>query len=230
MLNYSNIMNLTVSLLSNLGEVMGNVVIIFFIAVFLLLEMDQFSLKFIAIQQGTGETLNYLIKIGENIRHYLSIMTIVSLITALLVWGVLAILGVKYAILWALIAFLLNFIPNIGSIVAAIPAVFFALIQSGIDTALWTVVAYLVINMIVGNVVAPKMLGHGMGLSTFIAFISFIFWGYILGTVGMFLSVPLTMAIKIILDQDEKTKWIAVLLGTAEEAKVYDEVHNKNKT
>ena len=235
-LDISNIMNLTMMLLSNMGEVMGNVVLIFFIAIFLLLEMDDFSFKFLAIRHGVSESLQYLITISSNIRHYLSIMTLISLITALLIWGCLAILGIKYAILWALIAFLLNFIPNIGSIIAAIPAVLFALIQSGLPGAFWTIIIYLVINMIVGNVVAPKMLGKGLGLSTFIAFISFIFWGYILGTVGMFLSVPLTMAIKIFLEQDKKTKWIAVLLGTTEEAKAYDEAQNvknhqeKNKT
>jgi AI-2 transport protein TqsA len=226
-LNVSSIMKLTVTLLSNMGEVMGNTIIIFFIAIFLLLEMDDFSFKFLAIKHGVGESLRYLITISSNIRHYLSIMTLISLITALLIWGSLALLGINYAILWALIAFLLNFIPNIGSIIAAIPAVMFALIQSGFRGAFWTIVIYLVVNMVVGNVVAPKMLGKGLGLSTFIAFISFIFWGYILGTVGMFLSVPLTMAIKIYLEQDEKTKWIAVLLGTSAEAKIYDEINNK---
>ncbi|HEY9115594.1 MAG TPA: AI-2E family transporter [Bacteroidales bacterium] len=225
-LNVSNIMNITVTLLSNLGEVMGNIVLIFFIAIFLLLEMDDFSFKFLAIKHGVGDSLRYLITISNNIRHYLSIMTLISFITALLIWGFLAILGVKYAILWALIAFLLNFIPNIGSIIAAIPAVLFALIQSGVGSAFWTIIGYIVINMVVGNIVAPKMLGKGLGLSTFIAFMSFIFWGYILGTVGMFLSVPLTMAIKIFLEQDEKTKWIAVLLGTSDEAKAYDKVNN----
>jgi AI-2 transport protein TqsA len=227
-LNVSNIMNLTVTLLSNLGEVMGNTVLIFFISVFLLLEMDDFSFKFLAIKHGVGDSLRYLITISNNIRHYLSIMTLISLITALLIWGFLAILGIKYAILWALIAFLLNFIPNIGSIIAAIPAILFALIQQGIGGALWTIAGYLIINMVVGNIVAPKMLGKGLGLSTFVAFISFIFWGYILGTVGMFLSVPLTMAIKIFLEQDEKTRWIAVLLGTSAEAKAYDEIYNVN--
>lgn len=225
MLNVSSIMNLTVTLLSNLGEVMGNIVLIFFIAIFLLLEMDDFSFKFLAIKHGVGDSLKYLITISSNIRHYLSIMTLISLITALLIWGFLAILGIKYAILWALIAFLLNFIPNIGSIIAAMPATLFALIQSGIGGAFWTIVGYLVINMVIGNIVAPKMLGKGLGLSTFVAFISFIFWGYILGTVGMFLSVPLTMAIKIFLEQDDKTKWIAVLLGTSDEAKVYEETN-----
>jgi len=226
LLNVTSIMSFMVTLLSNMGGVMGNTVLIFFIAIFLLLEMDDFSFKFLAIKHGVGDSLRYLITISSNIRHYLSIMTLLSLITALLIWGCLAIIGIKYAILWALIAFLLNFIPNIGSIVAAIPAVLFALIQSGFKGAFWTIIVYLVINMVIGNIVAPKMLGKGLGLSTFVAFMSFIFWGYILGTVGMFISVPLTMALKIYLEQDKNTKWIAILLGTSEEARSYKENQN----
>ena len=124
-----------------------------------------------------------------------------------------------YAIIWALIAFLLNFIPNIGSILAAFPAILFALVQLGAGGAFWTMIIFVAVNMIVGNIVEPKVMGKGLGLSTYVVFFSLIFWGFVLGIVGMFLSVPLTMAIKIMLEQDVKTKWIAIALGTEAEAK-----------
>ena len=165
--------------------------------------------------------------IGDSIRHYLSIKTITSLLTGLIVWVCLAIIGVDYAIIWGLIAFLLNYIPNIGSIIAAVPAVVFALIQMGLGGALWTTVVFVAANMIVGNAIEPKMMGKGMGLSTFVVFLSLLFWGFVLGTVGMFLSVPLTMTIKIMLEQNPKTKWIAIILGTKEEAQVM--IDNKSK-
>ena len=145
---------------------------------------------------------------------------VVSLLTGFLVWLALTIIGVDYAIIWALIAFLLNYIPNIGSIIAAIPAVLFAFVQLGFGGALWTTFVFIGVNMIIGNLVEPKVMGKGLGLSTFVVFISLLFWGFVLGTVGMFLSVPLTMAIKIMLAQNEQTKWIAILLGTQEEAQV----------
>jgi predicted PurR-regulated permease PerM len=120
--------------------------------------------------------------------------------------------------LWAVVAFLLNFVPNIGSIIAAVPAVLLSLVQLGPTSALWVAVGYLVINTLVGNVVEPRFMGRGLGLSTLIVFLSLIFWGWVLGPVGMFLSVPLTMALKIALDANPQTRPIAIMLGPDIEA------------
>lgn len=214
----SKIMGVTASFLGQLGGFMGNAFTIFFLALFLLLEIDSFSIKGLAIVKGSTESLAYLNKIGDSIRHYLSIKTLTSLLTGVLVWVCLIIIGVDYAIIWALIAFLLNYIPNIGSIIAALPAVLFALVQLGLSGVIWTTATFVAVNMIIGSAVEPKMMGKGMGLSTFVVFLSLLFWGFILGTVGMFLSVPLTMAIKIMLEQNPKTEWIAIILGTRDEA------------
>jgi predicted PurR-regulated permease PerM len=133
----------------------------------------------------------------------------------------LLIIGVDYPLLWALIAGLMNYIPNIGSIIAAVPAVLFALIQLGLGGAVWTLGSFMLVNNVLGNFVEPRIMGKGLGLSTLVVFLSLIFWGFIFGTVGMFLSVPFTMTIKIILEQNEKTKWLAIILGTPDEAKTY---------
>jgi predicted PurR-regulated permease PerM len=214
----SKVISITASFLGQLGGFMGNAFTIFFLVLFLLLELDSISVKTKAIIKDTRVSLNYLKSIGSSIRHYLSIKTVTSLLTGALVWGALAIIGVDYAIIWGLIAFLLNYIPNIGSIIAAVPAVLFSLIQLGFGGAIWTAAVFVIVNLIVGNAVEPKMMGKGLGLSTFVVFLSLIFWGFVLGTVGMFLSVPLTMAAKIMLEQDPKTKWIAIILGTQDEA------------
>jgi len=215
----SKLMSYSASFLNALGSFMGNMFLIIFIVIFVLFELNSFSVKIDAIMDTSKDSVGYFTRIGNSIRQYLGLMTIISLLTGVLVWIALAIIGVKYAILWALLAFLLNFIPNIGSIIASIPAMLFALIQIGFGGALWTMGAYVAINMIVGNVVQPQIMGKGLGLSTLVVFLSLIFWGFIFGTVGMFLSVPLTMVVKIILEQREDTKWIAILLGTPEEAK-----------
>jgi len=175
---------------------------------------------------STNASVDYLSKIINSIRNYLSIKTMTSLLTGILVWVSLAIIGVDYAIIWALIAFLFNYIPNIGSIIAALPAVLFALVQLGFGGIIWTTLVFVVVNLVVGNVIEPKMMGKGMGLSTFVVFASLIFWGFLLGTVGMFLSVPLTMSIKIVLEQNENTRWVAVFLGTDEDAKALIEEKN----
>ena len=140
--------------------------------------------------------------------------------TGLLIWICLAIIGVDYAIIWALIAFLLNYIPNIGSLIAAIPAILFSYVQLGFNGAIWTTIVFVAVNTVIGNVIEPRVMGKGLGLSTFVVFWSLLFWGFVLGTIGMFLSVPLTMAIKIMLAQNGQTRWIAILLGTQDEAQI----------
>ena len=216
----SRIVGLTAGLLSQLGGVMGNAFTIFFLVLFLLLELDSISVKIRAIIKGSTDSLKYLNVIGNSIRHYLSIKTFTSLLTGICVWILLALIGLDYAILWGLIAFLLNYIPNIGSILAAVPAVLFAIIQIGFGGALWAILVFVIVNLVIGNVIEPKIMGKGMGLSTFVVFFALIFWGFVLGTVGMFLSVPLTMAIKIMLEQKPQTRGIAIALGTQGEAQV----------
>jgi predicted PurR-regulated permease PerM len=145
------------------------------------------------------------------------------------VYLALLIIGIEYPLLWALIAALMNYIPNIGSIIAAIPAVLFALVQKGTGGALWTLGTFMLIHNIIGNFLEPRIMGKGLGLSTLVVFLSLLFWGFILGMVGMFLSVPITMTFKIILEQNEKTRWFAILLGTPAEAKIYPEKHEPDK-
>lgn len=130
-----------------------------------------------------------------------------------MIWAWLTILGVDYAVLWALTAFLLNFVPTIGSILAAIPAMLLALVQIDLQSALLVAVGYLVVNTLVGSILEPKIMGHGLGLSTLVVFVSLVFWGWVLGPVGMFLSVPLTMSLKIALDANPQTRPIAIMLG-----------------
>ncbi|MEC8428670.1 MAG: AI-2E family transporter, partial [Pseudomonadota bacterium] len=129
-----------------------------------------------------------------------------------LLW--LLFLGVDYPVLWAMLAFMLNFVPNLGSILAAIPAVLLALVQLGPFEAIWVAVGYVVVNTVVGNVLEPRIMGRGLDLSTLVVFVSLVFWGWVLGPVGMLLSVPLTMTVKIALENFKDTEWIAVMLGS----------------
>ena len=150
--NPGKIMSYSASFLSALGSLMSNMFLILFVVIFVLLEVNSFSVKVNAIMNTSKGALSYFTTIGNSIRQYLGLMTIISLITGVLIWITLAIIGVKYAILWAFLAFLLNFIPNIGSIVAGIPAILFAAIQLGFGGAMWTLASYIAINMIVGNI------------------------------------------------------------------------------
>ena len=200
---------------------MGNTFLIFLIIIFTLSEFESFAIKTRAILIGSDKSSSYFSTILHNIRHYLGIKTLICLLTGFLVYLALLIIGIDYPLLWGLIAGLMNYIPNIGSIIAAIPAVLFALVQQGISGALWSLGSFMIVNNVLGNFVEPRIMGKGLGLSTLVVFLSLIFWGFILGPVGMFLSVPITMTIKIILEHNDKTKWLAILLGTPAEARTY---------
>ena len=122
---------------------------------------------------------------------------------------------------FGLLAFVLNYIPNIGSFLAAIPPVLLALVDRdlGLYVALLTAGGFVVINVVVGNVIEPRLMGRGLGLSPLVIVVSMVFWGWALGSVGMLLSVPLTMAVKIVLESDPATRSLAVLMGSSGGAK-----------
>jgi predicted PurR-regulated permease PerM len=143
------------------------------------------------------------------------IKSLTSLGTAVCVWLWLWFLGIDFAVLWAVLAFFLNFIPVVGNIVMMIPAVLLALVQADVSTAIWVAAGYLVINTVIGNVLEPRIMGKGLGISTLAVFIALLFWGWMFGTVGMFLAVPLTAALIIGLDASPHTRPIAILLGPA---------------
>jgi len=117
-------------------------------------------------------------------------------------------------VVWVLLAFLLNYVPNIGSIVAAIPAVLLGLIQGGVGYALLVAVGFVVVNLVIGNFIDPFLMGRTVGLSTLVVFLSLVFWGWMWGSIGMLLSVPLTMMIKILLDNTDDLQWVAVMLDS----------------
>jgi len=215
------ILEFTASALNELFKMVGSTFLIFLIIFFILSEFRSFSVKAKAILIGSDESITYFSTIIQNIRHYLGIKTLFCLSTGILIYIALLIIGVNYPLLWALIAFLMSYIPNIGSIIAAIPAVLFALVQLGFGGALWTLGSFMLVHNVLGNFIEPRVMGKGLGLSTLVVFLSLLFWGFILGPVGMFLSVPITMSIKIFLEHNEKTRWIAILLGTTTEAKIY---------
>jgi predicted PurR-regulated permease PerM len=148
-----------------------------------------------------------------NIGRYMLIKTIASFATGLLITLYLKMLGVDYYMLWGLLAFLLNFIPAIGSIIAAVPAIIVALVQLGGPSAAAVAAGFLAVNVAIGNILEPRFTAAGLGLSVTAVLVSLLFWGWVLGPVGMFLSAPLTMAFKVSMETREDTRWLGVLLG-----------------
>ena len=212
-LNPGAAMQLVADMLNGLGSVFGNIFLILLTVVFILFEASSVPHKLRAGLSNAEESLSAFTIVANNVNRYLTIKTITSLATGIIITIALSLIGVNYPMLWGIIAFLFNYIPNIGSIIAAVPAVLLALVQLGIGGALTTTIVYVVVNVLIGGVLEPKMLGRQVGLSTLVVFLSLVFWGWVFGPVGMFLSVPLTMTAKIALESDSRTRWLAILLG-----------------
>ena len=200
-------------LVNEIGGLVANAFLIFLLVVFMLFEVSTLKGKLQAILTRPVDSIEKLSRFKGSLQRYLVIKTVTSLATSVLVWILLAILGVDFAILWALLAFFLNFVPNIGSFIAAVPAVLIALLQIDLLTALWVAVGYVIINTLIGTIIEPRIAGRHLGLSPLIVFLSLIFWGWILGPVGMFLSVPLTMVVRLVAESSEDTRWISIILS-----------------
>lgn len=213
----SKVMALVTSTLSGFSSVLGNVFLLLLTVVFMLSEGPGFAKKLhVAFNDSatTEKRLDHFIKI---VNQYMAIKTIISLATGVIIGFFLWLLGVDFFVLWALLAFLLNYIPNIGSIIAAVPAVILTFLQFGVGHASIVVALFVGVNMVMGNVIEPRFMGRSLGLSTLVVFLSLIFWGWLLGMVGMLLSVPLTMIFKIALENSEEGRWFAILLSSEQE-------------
>ncbi|MBP8606100.1 MAG: AI-2E family transporter [Phycisphaerae bacterium] len=208
------IIRLMRDLLGQLGSIAANGFMIYLTTVFILLEASILPGKIKTVMKNNPKAFDNLASAAGDVKKYLALKTIISLATGILIAIWLIVLGVKYPIVWGLIAFLLNFVPNIGSIAAAIPACLLALVQIGPVSAGLAVLGYLAVNITIGNIIEPRVMGQRMGLSTLVVFLSLVFWGWVLGPVGMLLSVPLTMTLKIVLQSHPDTCALALLLGS----------------
>lgn len=219
MLDSKNIMSYASMIVNSLASLFKNGFIILLLMIFMLLEGGHFTNKLL-YADSKQQTIKHIQQIFAKIKEYMVLKAIISLVTALIVWISLIFIGTDYPFLWAFLAFLLNFIPNIGSIVAAVPAVLLTLVQLGSFSALLVAILYTAINVIIGSILEPKIMGKGLGLSTLVVFSSLLFWGWLLGPIGMLLSVPLTIMAKIIFDSNQSTQWLGVLLGDGSTLKI----------
>ena len=224
--NASNTFGFASKLIAGIGKLLSQIVLLFLIAAFILGETNSFPIKLKAVLNDPDVSLENITLITRNIRYYLGIKTITGLIGGTLVTIVLLVMKIEYALIWGIFVLLMRYIPNIGSVIAAIPILLFVLIQDGISGVIYVGIAYGAINFIIGQIIEPKFFSRSMNLSTLAVFISLVFWGYILGDAGMLLAVPITMALKISLEARESTKWMAVMLGSEKSAK--QELESKN--
>jgi len=211
-------MGLVATILNSLKDVLTNMFLIIFTMIFILLEASSLQTKIKAAFGRNGGSLEGPRDFLENLQRYLGIKTLISMATGvcagLLTWS----LGLDFPLLWGMLAFMLNYVPTIGSIIAAVPAVLLALVQIGPGASGATLIGFVAINIVFGNFLEPRIMGYGVGISPLIVFVGLVFWGWVFGPVGMLLSVPLSMTLKLALESDERTRWLAVLIGSERDA------------
>lgn len=207
------VVELASGLVRGAASLLSYTAIVAIYVVFMLLEASGFPARIRHIIGRGDADLSRYSRAVHDVQRYLAIKTMISLGTGVLVALWLWIIGVDFPLLWGAIAFLLNYIPNVGSLIAAAPAVLFALLQLGFGGAALTAAGYLAVNVGMGNVLEPQMMGRGFGLSTLVVVVSLVFWGWLWGPIGMLLSVPLTMIVRIGLEHSDDLRWLATLLG-----------------
>ena len=194
------LMTWATTLMTQLSGAMASIVLLVMTVIFMLFEVRHLPYKLRFALNNPRLHIAGLHRALKGVTHYLALKTLISLWTGLIVW-----LG--------LLAFLLNYVPNIGSAISAIPPMLQALLFSGIYECLLVGALFLVVHMVLGNMVEPRMMGHRLGMSTLVVFLSLLVWGWLLGPVGMLLSVPLTSVCKIWMETTVGGSKLAILLG-----------------
>jgi len=214
MFDPSGLIDFTGGFLRSFSTILSKSFIIFLGVTFMLFETSSLRTKMYLLTKQDSLKNNPFEKFSSKLNNYLAIKTISSLATGAIIAAGLALLGVDFALLLGVIAFLLNYIPSIGSVIAAVPGILVALVGLDMNGVMWVIALYLVTNILIGNFIEPRYMGKDLGLSVVIIFFSLIFWGWVLGPIGMFLAVPLSMTIKIAFELHPSTKPIAMLLSS----------------
>ncbi len=211
--NLGALLDIVGTTLRSFAELMTMMLLIILMMIFILFESAGLPDKLRLVLGWREESLGRMSIARREIQRYLGIKTLISLATGLTIGLWVWLVGLDFPQLWGLLAFLLNYIPNIGSIISAVPAVSLALIDMGPGGALAVALGYLVTNTVLGNLIEPHLMGRQFGISTLVVFLSLVFWGWVWGPIGMLLSVPLTMVLKILLGHTQDLRWVALMIG-----------------
>ena len=212
-LNFNSFFGFTTNIIGSIGTFLSKFLLVVIGVAFILAESKSFQTKLRVIFRNNAKKLEHFNLFSFNIQKYFVVKSFTSFLTGFIITIVLTLFGVDYPVLWGVIAMLFNFVPVVGSIIASIPAVLLTFMNLDINTTIWVIVLYVIINISISNILEPKLMGKELGLSPLVIFFSLIFWGYILGIVGMSLAVPITMTLKIAFDSNTSTHWLGILMS-----------------
>lgn len=212
-IDFNQLWNFSTDIFNRVIKFLGTSFIVFVLTVFMLTEARMFGRRLNAIRKADGPNFQRLMSAVHDIQKFLGMKTIISLFTGVLAGFVCWLAGLDFPILWGILAFALNYVPVVGSVIAGIPPVILALLLQGGWSAFAVGICYGLINIALGNLVEPMLMGRRFGLSTLVVIISVLFWGFIWGPVGMLLAVPITMMLKVGLDNSSDFRWLAIAMS-----------------
>jgi AI-2 transport protein TqsA len=215
LLNPSALLDWVTSTVTGVTVIVSNLLLVVLVMAFILLEAAELPPKLRAAFGMDEREIDRLVRSTGQINQFIWLKTLMSLATGLLVGSWAALLGVDFAVLWGLLAFLFNYVPNFGSILAAVPPVLLALLQFGPGRAAGVAAGYIVVNVTLSNVIEPRLMGHRLGLSPLALLLLLVFWGWLWGPIGLLLAVPITMVLRIAMESFEPTRRLALLLARA---------------
>lgn len=223
-IDFEQVWSLSAGVVGRVASFFGTSFFVLLMTVFMLTESRMYGRRLTSICEAKGPDFERLLTATRDIQRFLGIKTVISLITGVLAGFLCWVADLNFFILWGILAFLLNYVPVIGSIIAGVPPTILALLVSGGPNAVAVAMGYVAINVFLGNFVEPMMMGSRFGLSTLVVILSVVFWGWLWGPVGMLLAVPLTMVIKVAMLNTEDFRWVAVAMSKEDRSRIKEKV------
>ncbi|HET6668322.1 MAG TPA: AI-2E family transporter [Intrasporangium sp.] len=204
-------------ILGSLASLSSNLFFLVALLLFMVVDASSFPARLAAVRDHHGLVVDALSSFSRGTRRYLVVSTIFGLVVAIIDTVALALLDVPAPLLWGLLAFITNYIPNIGFVIGLVPPAVLGLLEGGPDTMLLVIVIYCVVNFVIQSLIQPKFVGDAVGLSGTVTMLSLVFWAWVLGAVGALMAIPLTLLAKALLvEADPRARWLLPLLsGTA---------------
>ncbi|PXY28871.1 AI-2E family transporter [Prauserella flavalba] len=213
-LDLGSVVGVLQNVLGQVAGVASDLLLIVLVILFMGMDAVNFRSRLAAISGERGDVVTALTSFAAGTRRFLWVTTAFGLVTAILDTILLLVMGIPLAFVWGLLAFITNFVPNIGFVLGLVPPALLALLEGGPGTMLLVIVLYIAINFVVESLVLPKVVGDAVGISVTLSFLALVFWAWAIGPLGALLAIPLTLMTKALLvDVDPANRWINVLIA-----------------
>jgi len=215
-LDPTKLVGLLADVASSAFSILSLIAFVAVLVVFIGFDSGKFPSQLSAANDERPAVIGALVHFAKSTRTYMTVSAVFGLIVAVIDTIALYLLGVPGAVVWGVLAFVTNFIPNIGFVIGVIPPAIIGLLEGGPSLMIWVIVVYSVINFVIQSIIQPKFQGDALGLSTTLTFLSLVFWAWVLGPIGAILALPMTILVKsLLVDADPRSRWLSPMLSGA---------------